>query len=303
MKLITIITSFFRADDYIIHFFNNVKNIIGYKKYCMHIAYNINGSHKNNTYIETLLNNFSKLYSNFKVINIDIKDDKGLYYLWNQSVKNSTTKYMMTLNIDDMCKSSYIIESLKYINKYNPDLISSYVNVTKKKNAVFNDYYTIWYNYKKIYYDSRINVQYQLKKANIIRVNNYFFETKCNRQYKILSKNIPTKFKKSIKVKFKEYCLEDMFIDWNDNNNYTSYCMPHCTPIWKTKLHNIYGYFDEKNYGIFADFEFWLRLLKNNCYFLSINKPLILYLEDDNSLERRSKDREFYMNKIKDEYL
>ena len=45
---------------------------------------------------------------------------------------------------------------------------------------------------------------------------------------------------------------------------------PHCMPTWRTKLHDELGKFDGK-YDIKADFEFWLRCLKNKKRFDKLN--------------------------------
>lgn len=303
MYEITIITSFFNADKYITHYLNNVKNIVGYKEICLHYAYNIVGSHNNNSEISTILNNFSLLYPNFKVININKEDDKGLYHLWNMAVKTTKTPYMMTLNIDDMCYPNYIINGLKYM-KFGGDkvaIVSCPVNITKIPNS--NNYYTTWYKTKKIYYDKRFNLLAQLKKANVVYKNGRYIELKCNRNYKKISYKIPSHFKKSVKVEYNEYCLEDMFVDWNNNNNYNSYCMPHCCPIWRSDLHSKYGQFNYEKYGVYADFEFWLRIMKDNNKCFLMKNAEVLYLEDENSLERRSSNKDVYMNLIINEYL
>ena len=45
---------------------------------------------------------------------------------------------------------------------------------------------------------------------------------------------------------------------------------PHCMPTWRTKLHDEIGKFDGK-YDIKADFEFWLRCVKNKKRFDKLN--------------------------------
>ena len=299
---ISIITSFFKADEYINHYLKNILNIKGYSRLCTHYAYNIVGSHRNNDLIKKKLTIFSKRFTNFKLIHIE--KDPGLYELWNITIKDAITPYMMTLNIDDMCEPNYIVEALKTIEYNNADLVSCPIKVTKNKNTHFNDYHIVWYKKKKIYYDSRYSVEKQLKYANIVRLpNNKYFETKCNRFYKQSTKKIPIQFKKNISVFYKYYSLEDMFIDWSANGNIKSFNIPHCTPIWKRSLHKKYGYFNEEKYGPFADFEFWMRLLKNNRKYIQMSKPMVLYLEDDNSHNRRNSKRKEYMNRLKREYL
>jgi hypothetical protein len=298
---ITIITSFFRADEYIDHYLKNIRNIVGYRTLCVHHVYNILGSHQNNNYVNNKLEEFSKEYSNFKLMNIE--KDPGLYSLWNMSCKAANTPYMMTLNIDDMCEPKYVVSALYELHKYNGDLISCPIKVTKQKNANFNDYYTLWYNTKKIYFDKRGDKMTQLKMANIIKnKNGEYYEVKCNRRYKHLTKTLDKKYKDSVMVKYKFYSLEDMFIDWKNDNSYKSYNMPHCTPIWRRDMHTKYGYFDEETYGPYADFEFWLRLLKKDRQFIQMDKSMILYLEDENSHNRRDSKRHEFMDRVKGEY-
>lgn len=297
-KKITIITSFFRADEYLEHYLNHIKNIVGYRTLCIHHAYNILGSHHNNDYVNKRLEQFSKNYSNFKLIRID--KDPGLYRLWNRSCNVARTRYMMTLNIDDMCEPKFIINALYEMNKYKADLVSCPIKVTKHKNTDFNDYHTVWYDTKKIYFDKRFDKMKQLHKANVFQnKNGEYCELRCNRKYKYLNKTIDENHKDSVKVKYKFYSLEDMFIDWSNNNTFKSFNIPHCTPIWRRDLHKKYGYFDEDIYGPYADFEFWLRLLKNGKRFIQLDKPMVLYLEDENSHNRRDSKRQEYMDRVK----
>jgi GT2 family glycosyltransferase len=299
---VTIITSFFKADKYIDHYLNHIKNIFGYRKLCIHHIYNILGSHQNNELVNQKLQKFADEYPNFELKSI--KKDPGLYGLWNISVKTATTPYIMTLNIDDMCEPEYVVRGLREIEKEWVDVVSCPIKVTKKINASFDDYHVVWYKKKKFYYDTRYNIQEQRKIANIIiTLDGKYYETKCNRVYKIHAKKIPTKYKRSLMVYYKTYCLEDMFTDWKCDDNYMSFNMPHCSPIWKRELHHKYGYFNEDKYGVYADFEFWMRLLKNGKRFIQMDKPMVLYLEDDNSHNRRDGKRDEFMVRLKREYL
>ena len=111
---------------------------------------------------------------------------------------------------------------------------------------------------KKIYYDKRFDKMKQLRMANVIKKDGSYHEIISNRVYKNLSKKIDPEYKRSIMVDYKYYSVEDMFIDWSNNNIFKSYNMPHCCPIWKKKLHKKYGYFNEETYGVFTDSKFWL---------------------------------------------
>ena len=56
---------------------------------------------------------------------------------------------------------------------------------------------------------------------------------------------------------------------------------PHCMPTWRMQLHKELGNFDE-NYSVKADFEFWLRCLKNNKKFNKLNMTMGNYYFNPN---------------------
>ena len=77
--------------------------------------------------------------------------------------------------------------------------------------------------------------------------------------------------------------------------------IPHCMPIWKKSLHEKNGFFNENEFGPLADWEFWLRCLKNNANFKIIHKPLGLYLINNDSHNRKTFNEVFH-KKIVDRY-
>lgn len=302
MNKITIISSFYNADIYIDKFLDNVSNINGYDTLCIHHAYNILGSHKDNKEICRKLEEFAKIHHKFEIINV--RKDPGLYELWNTSAKNAKTEYLMTFNIDDRCSPNYIQTSLYRLTKYNADLVCATIKVTDKKNGGEGEYNNLWYDTKPIYYDSRFSMNKQLKEANVINIKGHWVELQPNSIYKRQSHRIDPKYKKLIKVYYHRITLEDMFADWKCNNEYISYNIPHCMPIWRKDLHK-YGYFDENTYGVCADYEFWLRILKEkkDSMFMITNKPIILYLEDIKSHNRRDSNKNKLDEVLKEVYL
>ena len=88
--------------------------------------------------------------------------------------------------------------------------------------------------------------------------------------------------------------MENMYVN-NRSMNY-----PHSCPVWRKKIHDLIGYFDEINYGPYADYEFWLRCLKNNFNIMSIGDlPQYFYSIDNNSHNKKNKD---FFNKIINKY-
>ena len=87
-----------------------------------------------------------------------------------------------------------------------------------------------------------------------------------------------------------------------DNNKVSSHNIPHCCPVWRKSLHNIYGYFDENTFGPYADYEFWLRCMNNNTLFGFIPIITVIYYINQTSHNRRNKDEE-KLNKIYYKYF
>lgn len=99
-------------------------------------------------------------------------------------------------------------------------------------------------------------------------------------------------------INYTQFTINDLF---SIKNNYvTSYNIPHCSPVWKHSLHKQYGYFDEQQFGTYADWEFWLRAGKNKLYLL-YPEPMILYQIDEQSHGRINKQFDKY-KKIFDIY-
>lgn len=77
--------------------------------------------------------------------------------------------------------------------------------------------------------------------------------------------------------------------DWDRKTLLTRGCFIGPQPVWRKKVHEAYGYFDE-SYVVAGDFEFWLRISQTN-KFCHISKPLGLYLEHANSIEHANEDK------------
>lgn len=67
-------------------------------------------------------------------------------------------------------------------------------------------------------------------------------------------------------------------------------CMnfPHCMPVWRSELHQRFGYFDEWDNGTYADFAYWLQAAARGERFAHLSEPLGLYYVDRDSHNRRN---------------
>lgn len=79
--------------------------------------------------------------------------------------------------------------------------------------------------------------------------------------------------------------------------------LPHCMPIWRRSLHSDYGFFNESNYGTFADWAFWLAAAKNGNRGYLHPEALSFYYVNPNSHNRRGEMLEKYHRRIEEENL
>lgn len=71
--------------------------------------------------------------------------------------------------------------------------------------------------------------------------------------------------------------------DWDRKTLLKRGCFIGPQPVWRKKVHQEYGYFDER-YEVSSDFDFWLRISQTNDFY-HIPTPLGLYLERQDSVE------------------
>jgi len=68
---------------------------------------------------------------------------------------------------------------------------------------------------------------------------------------------------------------------------------PHCMPLWRRLLHLFFGFFNEKEYGPSADWEFWLRCGAAGSRFVRTPVALGLYLKHGASYWHRDGNQDF----------
>jgi glycosyltransferase involved in cell wall biosynthesis len=76
--------------------------------------------------------------------------------------------------------------------------------------------------------------------------------------------------------------------NWPDYDRHELFCRCYigCQPMWRRRLHDDYGYFDD-DYDVAGDYEFWLRI-SEGCKFKHIDEYLGLYLASATSAEHRN---------------
>jgi hypothetical protein len=89
----------------------------------------------------------------------------------------------------------------------------------------------------------------------------------------------------------------------NETYKLKAHNLPHCMPVWRKQLHDIYGFFEEKRYGTYSDWAFWLKVTKAGERGYLNPAPLSYYYINLNSHNRRPNNLERLHREIEIEYV
>jgi glycosyltransferase involved in cell wall biosynthesis len=129
---VTIITSVYKADEFIEHFLKEISKQTFYKN-CQHLIINANSPGHEERHI---LNHRAK-HPNVEYLRL--KFDPGLYAVWNIGLLKAEADCIMTANVDDQLAYA-VIENLYHYLQDNPDVDLVYGDLyfTHEKNSTFS---------------------------------------------------------------------------------------------------------------------------------------------------------------------
>lgn len=79
--------------------------------------------------------------------------------------------------------------------------------------------------------------------------------------------------------------------------------MPHCMPVWRRQLHQTHGWFDEDRYGTFADWAFWMKVLRGGGNGWINPAPMGYYFVNPGSHNRRGTQLERWHGLVEEDFL
>ena len=104
------------------------------------VMVNIQDSHSKET--QQKIAQFGKKHPNVKIINIQKKNDPGLYKCWEIAIKNSTGKYITNANLDDKHNPDFSIKMIDYLeNTPAVDITFAPVHASNKYMSVYDKSY------------------------------------------------------------------------------------------------------------------------------------------------------------------
>lgn len=129
---VTIITSVYKADDYIEHFLKEIAKQTFYSK-CHHLIINANSPGNEE---RSILNHACK-YPNVEYLRLNF--DPGLYAVWNIGVIKAKAECIMNANVDDQLEYSAIENLYHYLqDNSDVDLVYGDLYFTNEKNSTFS---------------------------------------------------------------------------------------------------------------------------------------------------------------------
>ena len=234
---LTCFTILYKVDKFIDNYLSDLLNLNLFQN----IYFDLYLFPETNTYKTNLKINFLKKFKNIKITEISLSDDKGLYYFWNNAIKNCKTNFISSFNPDDLRGIKWANELLSNIS---PNLFVICPNTIP--------YYDLNKKYRNLYN------------------NNNWFGSRLN-----LDENNELKKMCISKENLK---IEDLF--QINNNKIETYNVPNTSPIWDITIHKKIGLFNEKKYGEYTDFVMWLNCIKNNFNIKLIDYYICFYISD-----------------------
>ena len=199
------------------------------------------------------------LLSNNNISLIHLEQDPGIYECWNKAIKRARGTFITNANLDDRRDKNHIQQLIDILENNKSDVASSGLGITRDISDILN-------------FNGDIDQWLSVSEQETWYTSNTNDLT--NKQ------------------------LNDFFLF--DNNGDVLQCMnfPHCMPVWRRELHRKLGYFNEREFGTYADFAFWLEAISKGSLFSHYNKPLGLYYIDPQSHNRRNKNSKKWDNII-----
>jgi glycosyltransferase involved in cell wall biosynthesis len=129
--LVSLITSLYDADDFILEFLLDVTNISIFDK-CELIIINANSPGNE----EPIIRQYMKKYPNIRYVRLEY--DPGLYAVWNMAIKMAQADFITNANLDDRRNPLWLEEHVKTLQeKPNIDLVYSDFLVTFVPNETY----------------------------------------------------------------------------------------------------------------------------------------------------------------------
>lgn len=246
---LSLITSVFRAEEYMSGFLHNITQLQDYESFCHHLFLITDLSDAEHMVL------WSRFYKADNLIFIWHRKDPGLYNCWNIGVRLSQTEYVSNANVDDLRHPRQGVALVEALDN------NEWASIAAAALLPFETYQPDY---------------------RIIPTQNPWYADLAG-----------------------PFGLSDLgFLRVSDGaETIEPHCLPHCMPVWRRDLHDKYGYFDEDTFGTFADWAFWMKVLRDDNRGILIHDALSYYFINQDSHNRRGDKLQVFHDRVVDEFI
>ncbi|MFD3317014.1 glycosyltransferase [Alteromonas macleodii] len=252
---VTLFSSIFRADEYVTRFENDISDILSGSTSPVIILMDVVGSHdeKTSRRLATLADKHPSVYY------LPVFKDPGLYDCWNVAIRNIRSKYIANLNVDDIRGRQWLDTCVRALESDICDVVSPVtVPFSDSKINSYDDFLA-----------RKLNGEH-FEKWFDVKVSYNYFENVVNYE----------------KLNAGYYDHSNMF-QTNSDKVLRSYCIPNASSVWRRKIHEDVGYFEEEKYGAYTDLALWMNASFTGSIFKQVNYSALFFISESQAHARQ----------------
>ncbi len=257
---VTLFSSVFRATPHIRRFTNDLHDVLKGTPDVVIWLLDVVGSHPSE--VSSALR---KLSQHERVFYLPVYKDPGLYALWNIAARNIRSNYLGNLNIDDLRGTDWLPACLSVLDSGLADLASP-VTVPFEDPEV---------------------ISHKVALAALRRDGAH--ETRWFESRVALEGGPILATAKHVPLEYGKYDHRDLF-QVLPNGELASYCIPNASPVWRRELHERAGFFDEDQFGCFADLALWIGASAAGMRLSQVNYPALFFISQEQAHRRQVRD-------------
>ena len=178
-----------------------------------------------------------------------LSHDPGIYECWNVAIRDARGRYLSNANLDDRRDPAHVTQLVNLLESTGASVASAAVTITHDVQEIAQ------------------SIAHIAPPRNAAAREIWFGASAHADHFR---------------------GLNDFFLFGPGGDVIQCMNFPHCMPVWRSDLHQRFGYFNEGDNGTYADFAFWLQAAAKGERFAHLTEALGLYYVDLESHNRRN---------------
>jgi hypothetical protein len=259
---VTLFSSLFRVEPYIDRFLHDLSQITQTQGVCVWLL-DVIGSHP-----RAVSERLRAAADGSGVFYIPVHLDPGLYALWNIAIGAIRSPFLGNLNADDLRGAGWLRACLEALE-------SGLADIASPVTVPFEDAHVT--DHGRAFAALRSHGQREPR----------WFDSRV-----VVSGQFPNEKARHEPLVDGEYSAADLFQILPDGT-LASYCIPNASALWRRRVHELAGGFDEPRWGALADLALWAEAGAQGLRFRQVPYPALFFISAQQAHRRqtRSEDR------------